>query len=493
MDTVTGSVDGLSTWAEDDLGTAQLGDDRLVKRVILTVALMAARPLVSIFQACTTQAQFDGARRLLDSDKVTPSPLCEAMRRAARRRARELGITVLLLIQDTTSFNFANHKATEDLGPLGGGDGTKGRGFLCHTCFGVTPDGVPMGILGQIRSVRDAESVGSRHQRRDRARSTKESARWQELEAQVDRSMPRSLHTITVCDREADIMSFLARHRSRNSDFIVRAAQNRRLATKGQKLFQTLRRQPVLDRQIIEVRQHPAHTVRYALLTLQYCQVTLAGIDYGPKEDRCGPITITVIRVAEANPPQDVKPIEWVLLTSLPIDSPEDAWQYVQYYTHRWLIERYHFTLKSGCKIEDCQVRTRSRLECALVLYSVVAWRLLWLTYLARTSPELPASTAFSPLETLATWALQHDDGTLPPSDLTIGEAVLMTAQRGGYKKQSSGAPPGVLTVLRGLTEVHVAKKAIGNLLSIVQFLLRELGVPDTTIQTMMYALMRGA
>lgn len=492
MDMAFGGTAELATWAREDLGTAQLGDKRLVDRAVLVTQRMIANPQASIHGSCESRAEFDGARRLLDSDKVKPDLLCEAMCRATKRRVREQNADTLLLILDTTSLNFSKHRATKDLGPIGGGNGTKGQGFLVKTCFAVSTDGVPTGVVAQKRW-RRSDEVGSRSERRERARASKESSYWEELDGQVSKRIPRSLHTITICDREADILSFLARCRAQNEGFIVRAAQDRRLIKKGNTLFRHVRDQPVRDRTIVVVRQHPHHTKRYALLTLQYCQVTFAGITHGPKEDRCGPLTVTAIRVAEVNPPKGVKPIEWVLLTSLPVDSPADAWRYVQYYTYRWLIERYHYALKSGCEIEDCQFRTRARLECVLALYSVVAWRLLWLTYLARTSPDLPASTAFYGLDMLAVWLLTHDDGTLPEGDETLGEAVHMVATSGGYKVQSSKAPPGVISLIRGLRGVHVASTAIGRLMRVIESILRELCVPDTIIQSMRGALMAGA
>lgn len=492
MDMTIDDTGGLATWAREDLATAQLGDKRLVDRAILMVERMAANPQASIYRSCASKAEFDGARRLLYSEKVKADLLCEAMCRAAKQRLRDQAITTVLLIQDTTSVNFAKHHATTDLGPLGGGDGTKGRGFLVHTCFGATPDGCPIGIFGQKRWAR-SEDVGSRHGRHGRARSDKESSRWQEVDDQVSKRVPRSQHTITICDREADIFSFIAKPRAQNEDFIVRAAQDRRLTKKGKTLFGHLRDQRIEGRSIVVVREHPHHTERYVHLTLQYCQVTLAGITHGPKEDRCGPQTVTVIRVAEMNPPKDVKPIQWILLTSMPVESPADAWLYVEYYTRRWLIERYHYVLKSGCDIEDCQVRTRARLECALVLYSVVAWRLLWLTYLARISPDLPARTAFSALETLAVWLLTHDDGSMPQGDETLGQVVHMVATSGGYKLQSSKAPPGVIALMRGLRGVHVATKTIGSLMRAIESILRELCVSDTIIQSLRGALMSGA
>jgi IS4 transposase len=71
----------------------------------------------------------------------------------------------------------------------------------------------------------------------------------------------------------------------------------------------------------------------------------------------------------------------------------------VRWYSFRWLIERYHYVLKSGCQIERLQLETAHRLEMALATYALVAWRLLWLTYLARCSPDSSCEQFFESLQ----------------------------------------------------------------------------------------------
>ena len=53
-----------------------------------------------------------------------------------------------------------------------------------------------------------------------------------------------------------------------------------------------------------------------------------------------------VVHVLEVDAPQGVEPIEWILLTSLPVESFDDAWLVIGYYEKRWLIEEWHKALK---------------------------------------------------------------------------------------------------------------------------------------------------
>ena len=105
------------------------------------------------------------------------------------------------------------------------------------------------------------------------------------------------------------------------------------------------------------------------------------------------------ILIKEPNPPAGVEPLEWFLLTTVEINSFEQACQFIQHYSCRWLIERFHFVLKSGCQIEKRQFEYGDRLICFLSLANVVAWRLLWQTYLSRVESDLPCTLVMTPDE----------------------------------------------------------------------------------------------
>lgn len=165
-------------------------------------------------------------------------------------------------------------------------------------------------------------------------------------------------------------------------------------------------------------------------------------------------VSVNVILVTEIDPPAGVKPIRWLLLTTLPVTNLAQAMTCIRYYTLRWLIERYHYTLKSGCQIEQLQLQTAERIKRAFATYSVVAWRLLWITYLARMEPEISCEVCLEPDEWQAL-ACDRLGGRVPPKQPpTLGQAVLWIARLGGFLARRGDGFPGVKTIWRGLSRL---------------------------------------
>ena len=138
-------------------------------------------------------------------------------------------------------------------------------------------------------------------------------------------------------------------------------------------------------------------------------------------------------------------------MTSLSVQSFAQAAHCVRWYRLRWLIERYHFVLKSGCQLEELQLETTERLERALATYCSVAWRLLWLTYQGRKTPDISCESAFQTHEWHALYAFTHQTNVLPSTPPSLQEATLWVAKRGGFLARSSDGEPGVQTIWRGL------------------------------------------
>ena len=150
---------------------------------------------------------------------------------------------------------------------------------------------------------------------------------------------------------------------------------------------------------------------------------------------------VAAVEAREIDPPAGKKPLVWVLLTTLPVADLAAAVQCVSYYSRRWLIERYHYTLKTGgCRFEDSQLHDLATLTRLLAVQCLVAWRLLWLTYLSRTAPEEPCTVAFTDLE----WWMLH---------LAVRKIDLPFWRRSGYDP-SSGLPPPLRTAVRWVAKL---------------------------------------
>ena len=168
-------------------------------------------------------------------------------------------------------------------------------------------------------------------------------------------------------------------------------------------------------------------------MALRWVPVTLLPPRNRPQRAALPSLPVVAILAEEPVPPPDEPPIRWLMLTTLPVASGEDALNGVRWYAHRWLIERYHSVLKHGCKVEALQMRTTERLKRALAVYAIVAWRLLWLTYLARSEPETPCTVALTTAEWQVLAAMRQPGTPLPARPPPLGQAVRWIAQLGGF------------------------------------------------------------
>jgi len=357
---------------------------------------------------------------------------------------RLIGLDRVLLVQDTVSFNFSHHPGTEGLGPL---ENAHTSGFLAHNTLAVSPDGVPLGLLDQAVWARDPEQSGSRHQRHERAFKDKESYKWVEGVACVE-TLPDTLQPIVVCDAEAHIYDFLDVLHQRDLDYIVRAADYRSFTPEGQALFEAVSQREVQHEFTVMLKRHPDRPQREAQLVLRFSEITLRR----PKRSEAMQPTLTlfVVDVQEIAPPAGVKPIHWLLLTSLPVTNVAQAQQIVTWYSYRWLVERFHYVLKSGCKLEESQLRHEARLERLLAVYSLVAWRLLWLTYQARVTPDEACTVALETNEWQALYLFVQKTNRLPNKPPTLRQATRWIGQLGGFLGRKSDGEPGVKVLWRG-------------------------------------------
>lgn len=444
----------MHSWAAEELQTLALGDQRRVRRGVQVVEALAARPEASVPQACGTWAATKGTYRFWDSAFVSADAL-----RAAHRDATVERITRLerigdrprvLVLQDTTSLDLTSHPAIEEVGPLAH---PARQGVWVHSAFAVTLSGVPLGLLDQQVWARDTATVGSRHQRRQRGTEDKESQKWRSGLRETEAALPAEVGIITVADREADVYDLFALPRRAGSELLIRAVQNRAVTSEAGYLWDTIEAAPVLGTTTVSVGRRPDQAARTATLTVRLATTALRPPRHHRQRGRCQPIPVTVILAEEVDAPDGVTPVRWLLLTTLAVPTLAEAVQCLAWYAMRWLIERYHYVLKSGCGIEQLQLGTAARLERALATYSIVAWRLLWLTYQARATPDVPCTVVLTTMEWQALW-LAHvgaAHGTaVPDQPPALAEAVRWIAQLGGHLARRHDGPPGVKTLWRG-------------------------------------------
>jgi hypothetical protein len=264
---------------------------------------------------------------------------------------------------------------------------------------------------------------------------------------------------VTIADREADIYELFAMPRGVASDYLIRIHQDREVKLEPDGPTQSLK---CVLRQLrpqgyfcLNLQRTPRREPREAVVSVQWTSVWVQPPVQHPQRDRLAPIQVQVLWAVEEECALEDEPVSWMLITTLPIATFEQACIYLRWYSYRWLIERYHFVLKSGCRVEQLQLATAERLERAIATFAIVAWRLLWLTYSARCIPNLPGDFVFETVEWQTLSKVVGDKALSATEVPTIRECVRWLAQLGGFLGRKCDGEPGAKTIWRGLRRLR--------------------------------------
>lgn len=449
------------SWASSQLASLDLGDKRLNRRAIVMCEKMIARPESTVNATFDNNAATQAAYRLLNNEDVTFEKVTQALQEACLRQldSKEM----LLVVQDTTAFDFGSHPATTGLGPTSSKSGGEaaGHGFFLHSALAVSLRGVPLGIVHQQVNVRKASENGSKHDRKQRPIEEKESYRWIQTSAAVRKATEKVRQPVVqIADREADIIEMLAEARDANSHVLIRAAHNRAVTSMDDEqrrlLRQVLDETPFSASFDLPIGRRGELLPRSAQLSLRWQQLDVQLPKHGVHSKELKPPRLTVVEVVETGePPESCEPISWTLWTDLPITDFESARECLRLYSLRWLVERYHFTLKSGCKFEQSQLHTGEALQRLLGLCAVVALRLLQMTYLARVDGEQPCTGQFTSLEWQLLFRYYNRHAPMPKEPPSLHQAVTWVARLGGFWARKADGEPGLKVLWWGLTRLH--------------------------------------
>lgn len=436
-----------AAWIETEMKTLNLGDPRRDARVKRMIEQLSANPGASIPKACGTRADTKAAYRALGSEDISTEEIRLAHARATVERMG--GLKRVLVVQDTMILSFNTCPATRGLGPTGKA-GT--HGLLVHSGLAVTPDGLPLGIVHQQVWAREEEER-KRKTRRKRLVEEKESFRWLETVDAVESLLPKDLEVWVAGDREADLFELFAMPRRAELHLVVRAAHDRKVeSTDAQYLHEAAEGAPVLGEMEVAVPRSCKRKARTAKLRVQACTLNLV-----PPRNHLGrsdlspiPVSVVVVREVETTP-EGEEPIEWMIVTTVPVHTLARAVEVVEAYAQRWKVERYHYVLKSGCGVEKLQLESAERIERALSIYNVVAWRLLYMTYVARVAPDLPCTAVLEDDEWKALFVVgSRRPSRVPEKPPTVREAVRMIAMLGGFQGRKGDGEPGIQSIWTG-------------------------------------------
>jgi hypothetical protein len=490
-------------WAWDEAAEARLGDRRRNRALarILTGLLQA---FGRSFSAGLGEAVRQAASNLLARPGLSVADLLAGHYRAtASRCAAE---TMVLVSQDSTSFNYSTRRSITGLGRLS--DKAKARGIWAHSALALTLAGRPLGLLSLRFWSRSGSST--RAHRRQRSYREKESYKWEQGLREVEQALPLETSAVVVSDRESDVFEYLRAPLRSGMYKLVRAAWQRRSQAVGaadrhlwQALQTAVREAPKAQEVTLTVtreeRTKPntkpstkpgtkpnsqpssqqaaqaeaaevagaacrARPTRVSRLEVRFTSLRIGSPKSWPAAER-DEIILQVIAVDEQDPPPGVVPLSWTLLTTYPVTTAAAALEVLSWYQRRWRVEQAHRALKrDGYQVERLQFRSLQALQLALAMYWVVAWRAMNLALEARDNPDLPAAARFA-AEELEVLSLLRGE----PVE-TLGTAVAEVAKLDGWAGYRSSPPPGVQVVQRGLeklaplTAYHRALKASGRL-----------------------------
>ncbi len=320
----------------------------------------------------------------MSKDKILAPHHAETLKRCRLQRR-------VLAFNDTTDINYSTHTKLQGAGYL---HTKKTSGFLMHSVLTASPEGVPLGMLKAEMCTRPpSQSFGKSEKRSKPPFAEKESARWlRAFEAAATMCADGTTEVLSIDDRENDIYEVIAAERPKGAHLLVRVGQNPRILappsaesstesstesdeqtlTKIKDFAASLPAQGTMDVHIAHQGSQPERTVTV--------QVAFGCITILPPRKSKGGVRMSIVvarevrsEEASASSQETEPPLEWTLLTSLSGESLNDARLMLRYYALRWLIERLHYTLKSGCQVEKLELETVERLQNVLAVYLMVA------------------------------------------------------------------------------------------------------------------------
>jgi hypothetical protein len=453
----------------DEVLGASFGDKRLDERLGTVAEEFASHPNVSIPAATSGRAEMEAAYRFFNNAKVTPEKILEPHFQATRKRIAQHDM--VLLVQDTTELDLTRpEQQVRGAGPM---DSEARRGAFLHPLEAFDLNAIPLGMAWQKSWTRDEvqtelTKAEKNKKRRETPIEDKESIRWIEgirASREVAKACPQTT-CVCVGDSESDIYELFSESRAtpeNNLQLLVRACQTR-ATTDRSNWLDKVRATPCLYTCSVDVSARRAkiaadkqgkrskpRDARVAEVEIRATTVTLRP-PYRP--DRKLPeVTVQVVLVEEAHPPAGCEPIQWLLITTMPIDRAEQVQAIVSAYCIRWQIEIFFKTLKTGCRVEQRQFETIDRILNCLAVYSIVAWRIMHLCRLGRECPDLDCEVVFEPCEWKAVYtAIKREN--LPQTPPRLNEMIRLVASLGGYVIRKS-TQPGPQTLWIGMQRVH--------------------------------------
>jgi len=442
----------VEKWVVKTFGAVECGDPRRTDRLIKVAKALASNPSASLPCALETWGETLGAYRLLANPAITYEQIISAHWSQTYHEATQSSRT--LLLADITEMDYSTHKAVKGLAPIG--NSREDVGFSLHTVLAMNPQTEQLlGCLTQepfLRKLAPERETKAQRQKRER-----ESHVWARSVQHIGR-VPANCQWVYVADSGSDIYTFWQTCEDLGYDFALRVAQDRvieiapedALEDCDEKYLKTLARAlPATAARFLSVPAHEHQPKREVFLQMSFQKVHIQPPVHGDCL-RKADLVAWVIRVWETDPPQGQEPLEWILLTTVPILSPADAWEVVQWYRWRWILEDFHKALKTGCRIEQRFLQSVEALWKLVAILTPIALRLLLIRQAAQQAEEIPAAQVVSQDVVRVVIHLDPRHREI----VTAKQLWHAIARLGGYLDRSCDGPPGWQTLWKGWIRV---------------------------------------
>lgn len=466
------------SWIDEELSQSKFVDKRLGKRLMKIIKQLAGKIGSSIPTACQDWANTKATYRFFSNPNLTEEEILAGHFQSTKQRF-EVTSGPILVLHDTTEITYKRYDPegvgyTRKCGnPRGLFHQEKKRamcGILMHSSLVLTPEGLPLGFAAKKFWNRDKfKDIKSLYRRKNATRipiEEKESFRWPEGVRNVNKLLGEAHRIVHIGDREADIYDLFHLAQADGSQFLVRVKVNRR--TQNESI--------TMDDVIKEARPRGNHVTTYrdkdgkeieVKLQIKFEKIVIKP-SYGPKTKIFPDLEVVVIRAKEiSNSGGSREPINWRLITNLPVSDLSDAIEKLEWYALRWKIEVFFKILKSGCKIEESKLRTAEALCKMIAINCIVAWRVFWMTMINREGATLPAELVLSETEIKILDHLKPDSKQTKKS---LSTYLTKIAKLGGYLARSSDPPPGNNVMWRGIQRlneiqigVEIGMNLVGN------------------------------
>jgi hypothetical protein len=434
-----------------DFPYLNFGDVRRDERFVSIINNITSQPGASIPKQNKSWYDTKASYDFFKNEEVSLASLKDTMMLYGAQQVSDK--MQLLIVHDISNISY-NDLEAEGLGYL---DNKEGRGILCYSSVAATTGGLPLALLYQHTWTRSLEELGKSKKRKEIRFEDKESYRWYDGMTEVNELLGEQVHKIHIADREADIYELFFHSYQSKTDLLIRARHNRNLSD-GSHLWDSIATEPAVAVVDLDIPDKTGKKALSVKAEVRYHEVEI--LRPSNNKNSYESVKLTAIEIKETSSLGRKKEelVHWKLLTTLEVKSIQDVFQCIKWYTYRWLIERFHFVLKSGTKIEELQLKQAERLQKAITVYSLAAFRIMQLVYESRHHPEISCEVVLTKAQWITLYMLINGNNQIPTQPPSLQQAVKWIGRLGGHLGRKSDGPPGLKTVWQGYQQLcHAA------------------------------------